>query len=245
MANFLDLSKPYVYVYLDPRKPGSFPCSDDSKDWTFTFQPFYIGKGTGERYQLSTKMDLPAYKYCNKVLENKIKSILKEGKEPNIVILTCETEEEAFELESRLTNQFDIYPTGLLCNLKHGGKGGFTLTEETKAKLSELNAGEKNPCYGRKWTPERREKWMNTIQSKDMSRSPESMQKTWEGKNRQYLIRDTEGNEIIVTDLTKYCQENSLPLTAFRYALKNGNRVQSKKRVSKVEGYEIFYSDGK
>lgn len=245
MAHFVVLSKPYVYVYLDPRKPGIFLCSSDPKDWTFCFQPIYVGKGTGERYKISTKVNLPSYKYRNEVLENKINSIIKSGNEPSVVLLSCETETEAFELERKLTDKFGIYPNGLLCNLKPGGEGGFSLTNETKAKLSELNSGENNPNYGRKWTESQREKWLTSFKSKDRSRSPESMKKTWEGKNRKYLIKDLNGNEIIVEDLTKFCQENSLPLSALRFALSNGNIVKSKRRKSRIEGYQIFYIDGK
>ena len=35
----------YVYVYLDPRKPGSF----NYGKLEFDFEPIYIGKGHGER----------------------------------------------------------------------------------------------------------------------------------------------------------------------------------------------------
>ena len=245
MAHFVDLSKPYVYVYLDPRKPGQFKCSNDDKDWTFCFQPIYVGKGTGERYKVSTKVNLPSYKYRNEVLENKINSILKSGNEPSIVLLPCETESEAFGLERNLTDIFGIYPKGLLCNLKPGGEGGFTLSDETKVKLSLANSGENNPNFGRKWTEEQREKWTASFKSKDRRRSAESMRKTWEGKNRVYIILDTDGNEFTVTDLTKYCADNNFPLSAFRNALKNENTVTSKKRKSKVEGYQIFYADGK
>ena len=229
---------PYVYIYLDPTKPGKFLSTFVS----LSLSPFYVGKGTGTRYKLETKTD---EKSCNDVLRNRINKI-RETIEPEILIIPCESEDAAFALEYILTSHFGVFPTGLLCNLREGGKGGFRLSNETKSKLSRINSGENNPNYGRKWTPEQREKWLASFKSKDRKRSPESMQKTWDGKNRTYLIRDVDGNESIVNDLTKYCQENSLPLSALRFALKNGNRVTSgKRRKSKVEGYEIFYLDGK
>lgn len=38
--------KYYVYIYLDPRKPGIFTYGE----FTFNFEPFYVGKGNGNRY---------------------------------------------------------------------------------------------------------------------------------------------------------------------------------------------------
>lgn len=227
----------YVYIYLDPTKPGHF----DSPYLCLTKSPFYVGKGTGERYKFETKTSEDE---CNQFLRRKILKIRKEI-EPEVLLIPCESEESAFSLEFLLTEYFGIFPKGLLCNLRPGGKGGFFLTKETKAKLSEANRGENNPNFGRRWTEERREKWLKTFKSKDRTRSPESMQKTWEGKNRKYLIKDLSGNETIVDDLSKYCQENSLPLSTLRFALKNGNVIKSNRRKSKIEGYQIFYADDK
>ena len=38
-------NKFYVYVYLDPRKPGSFKFGE----YEFDYEPFYVGKGKKNR----------------------------------------------------------------------------------------------------------------------------------------------------------------------------------------------------
>ena len=37
----------YVYVYLDPRKPGRYLYGDQQV--TYLFEPFYVGKGKNNR----------------------------------------------------------------------------------------------------------------------------------------------------------------------------------------------------
>lgn len=41
----MELKDFYVYVYLDPRKSGEY-IYDDLK---FNYEPFYVGKGRGDR----------------------------------------------------------------------------------------------------------------------------------------------------------------------------------------------------
>lgn len=39
----------YVYLYLDPRKPGNYSYQIDDKTYHFDYEPFYVGEGKGER----------------------------------------------------------------------------------------------------------------------------------------------------------------------------------------------------
>ena len=60
----------YNYIYLNPEKPGKFIYNDIVLD----FEPFYVGKGTGNRYlsHIYNKTNVNEYKNhkINKILKN-------------------------------------------------------------------------------------------------------------------------------------------------------------------------------
>ena len=102
----------YVYIYLDPRKPGIY----EYGDYKFDYEPFYVGKGKGYR--------LYEHLYCrdkyNNYKTNKIKSIYKENLEPIILKVHDNLEEsKAYELEIDLINLIGrhISKNGLLTNI--------------------------------------------------------------------------------------------------------------------------------
>ena len=41
------MNKYYIYIYLDPRKPGNYKYNN----LCFNYEPIYIGKGKGYRYR--------------------------------------------------------------------------------------------------------------------------------------------------------------------------------------------------
>jgi len=121
------MSECFVYAYRDPE----------------TSTPFYIGKGQGNRhlYHLNEakKQDT---KDRNKHKINKIRSILKVGKEPVIEIVAKNlNHDDAFELEEFLIQEIGRADkkAGPLTNLTNGGEGATGLD----------HSGEKNPNYGK------------------------------------------------------------------------------------------------
>ena len=127
----------YVYIYLDPRKPGSFIY----EEYVFGYEPFYVGKGRNYRY----KYHLWNNSKSNSMLLGKIKKI-KESLDIEPLIIKIKTNlrlEQSFELEKKLIKMIGRYDLklGPLCNFTDGGDGSIN-------------------CTGRKWTKEQREKLM-------------------------------------------------------------------------------------
>jgi len=158
----------YIYIYLDP-----------------TNVPFYVGKGRGYRYLVSSHLQKD---HGNKFLQNKI---LKVGID-NIKIEFPQkdlTELESFDLEKQYIQRIGRRDKGQgpLCNLTNGGEGP-SLSEETKRKISEahigLQAGDKHPMYGKNHSEISKQKISKALKdincgwwNKGLKRSEETKQK--------------------------------------------------------------------
>lgn len=138
----------YVYVYLDPRKCGKYVYGE----YEFEYEPFYVGKGYGERYKwhlYESKCDR-RYGRVNGFKINKINKIKKDtGLDPIIIkYKTDMTESNAIELEIDMIAS--IGRIGLKCgplvNGTDGGEGasGRIVTEEQR----ERKRGKNNPMFG-------------------------------------------------------------------------------------------------
>lgn len=144
----------YSYVYLDPRKPGSYEYSGCK----FPYEPFYVGKGCKDRFYPSTKL---SENNGNKYLKNKMKkiglnSIIIEFLKKNI------TNEEACELEKEiisLVGRWDLN-NGPLLNMADGGDGSVNIvvSEEVRRKMSQSKKGITTRPAGWHHTLEAREK---------------------------------------------------------------------------------------
>jgi len=150
----------YCYIYLDPRKPGHFCYSSVS----FLYKPFYVGKGHKRRYfdHLKYKGKFSSTKFKNKLLKILSEGFTKQDIEDHILVISCSSEQEAFNLEVKLIKEIGMKN---LCNLTEGGEGcsgykwsyeqkkkkiGKKLSEETRKKLSILRSNENNPMFGKK-----------------------------------------------------------------------------------------------
>jgi hypothetical protein len=122
----------YVYVLADPRKPGDFSYGD----LTLSLEPFYVGKGKGDRFRSHSLRSSP-------IVKNKINSIKKNtGRSHRAKILQDGlTEKQAYRLETKLIRLIGKKMTGEgpLLNLNDGGPGtqqGF-VSDATKKRRSD------------------------------------------------------------------------------------------------------------
>lgn len=130
----------YVYVYLDPRKPGKYIYGE----YEFDYEPFYIGKGSNDRLTVHLKGNKD-----NDYFDNKIKKIRKTCKCDPFIILYKEhlKEQDSFSLEMvmiAIIGRSNL-KRGPLCNLTDGGDGviGNVISIETKKKMSLAKIGKK------------------------------------------------------------------------------------------------------
>ena len=137
----------YVYIYLDPRKPGIYKYGE----YEFKYEPFYVGKGGGgDKKRYKRYNDHVRYakrknmsKSTNPHNYYKIRKILFYGKNPVIkIVKRFGFEEFALELEASLISligRSDL-KEGPLTNKCDGGSG-INTSDEVKKKISESLKG--------------------------------------------------------------------------------------------------------
>ena len=123
----------YVYVYLDPRKLGTF---DYAADLKFGYEPFYVGKGKGAR----SISHLRLKRYNNPSKVSRIEELVQLGYELTDFIIKIKEglyEKDAFEVEQKTITSIGRLcdGTGPLTNLTIGGDGGDTFTNNPNKEL--------------------------------------------------------------------------------------------------------------
>jgi len=175
----------YVYVYLDPRKPGKFVYGE----YEFDYEPFYVGKGKGDR--IKAHLSNQGRNKNNVLKYEKINHILELGLDP-IAIKYKEnlSEDDSYNLEKDMIIKIGrLYPhTGPLTNISDGGDGshgyqwtdeskkkmskimkGRFISEEHRRKISEAQKGEKGNNYGKHISEEQKKKISEANKGKKLS----------------------------------------------------------------------------
>ena len=205
----------YIYIYLDPRKKGTY----DYIDFKFDYEPFYVGKGSGYRYlKHLTDKSRNSHKIC------RIKNIIDEGYKPIIIKLFENLEEtESYKKEIEVIQKIGrrIDKTGPLTNYLKGGYDCYTLanhpnreeillkmknrktkhSEETKEKIRKHHRTEE---YRNKMsikmtgivivTDNTKKKISNVLISKKMKRSDETKKKIGDKNRNKIHTEDSRKN---------------------------------------------------
>jgi hypothetical protein len=170
----------YVYAYFEPG------CE----------KPFYIGKGSGQRaYQHRCRCRVSKQRTH---FYNKLRSLLQEGIEPQIVLLQEDiTEPEAFELERWLIKFFKrCSEGGCLCNHTTGGEGGAGYKRRTPVTQRERH-NRSMAQRGKKFTVQHRKNISKARQGLRRSQSAHQKQKkTWQDRVPSIKAYDPNTQEI-------------------------------------------------
>jgi hypothetical protein len=132
----------YVYVYLDPRRPGNFTYGS----YHFDHEPFYAGKGKGRRDK--AHLSETSLSGVNPFKNNKIRKIVDSDLSPIIIRLAEElTDAEALQGEIEaiaIIGRSDL-GNGPLTNLTDGGESttGMIYSEASRALMSSQRKGKK------------------------------------------------------------------------------------------------------
>jgi hypothetical protein len=176
----------YVYVYMDPSRPGAF----NYGEYFFPFEPFYVGKGQGLRcyYHLKeaageykVKKNSHKYNKIRKILSNKLSPVISKVKEDL-------TNEEAATLETQLINIIGRRTQsgpGPLTNVHDGGNGGaqpFEIRKQISEALKKYYETHNGPNKGRILSEETKQKISTTHTG--LMRDKDSVQKQIETRQQ-------------------------------------------------------------
>ena len=146
------INQHYVYIYLDPRKPGdySYTVSATGEVFKFDYEPFYVGMGKGSRFI----HHLAESKRNSKILRNPLKcniinKIIRDTNSDPIILKVKEkiSQEKSKQIEIILIKIIGRrhIKTGPLANLTEGGEGtnGYKLSRKQRKHLSSIQKGRK------------------------------------------------------------------------------------------------------
>lgn len=199
-------NKFYVYVYMDPSKRGSYYY--DGLNFSFLYEPFYIGKGHNNRDIIHLK----DYRLRKKsFMSNRLNKIIKSGESP-IVFKLYEslTEQESFDKEILLIDKIGkrIDNKGPLVNLVNGGGGvtGLIHSKESRKKMS--LKGDKHPNWGKELKESTKKKISDRLKLNNPMHNPNVSEKV----RLKNIGRDpwNKGKKEVRDDVIKKLSENKI-----------------------------------
>jgi len=131
-----NIDNSFIYVYLDPRKPGEYIYGE----YHFDYEPFYVGVSSGKtihdrktRHLYYAKLDKDITN--NNYKKNIIMSILSDNTEPIILkYIDGVSLSDAFlkekDMIKTIGNRYD--KSGPLVNISKGGDGGDNFTNNPR-----------------------------------------------------------------------------------------------------------------
>lgn len=204
----------YVYVLLDPRKPGRYKYGD----YEFDYEPFYIGKGNGRRCydhfkpsQIKKRKNPHLCRKISKIKKNNQKIIIKK-------IQTNITEKESFKIEIKLIDLLGkSNKGGILTNIYNGGYGNIK-SSETKRKISlsvkkwhqnniHPRLGKKNSDKTRKKISKARKGFVMTEEWKQKIKKTKLLNKSG---SLWYKVFSPQGDEFKILGLREFCETHNL-----------------------------------
>lgn len=218
----------YVYVYLDPRKPGQYTYTNI--DVSFLYEPFYIGKGIGRQYKRHIQESKEVTH--NLLKHNKIQKIKKETNNNPYILKIKEglKEDEALILEDKfikIIGRSNI-KQGPLTNLLDNSVGGRSNpSNETRIKLGNATRGKTyEEIYGIEKAKELKEKRAQSNKTRKISENLK--EKLTKRNSKKWFIINPDGVEIVVENLNLFCQQNNLT-TTLMWLVAKGRQSNHKK----------------
>lgn len=226
----------YVYILLDPRKPGPYFYGFNDSTIEFSHEPYYVGKGKGKRWSHHF-YDRDKEETTNLLKYRKIKKLKALGYPPMVTFIFSGPDENlAYEVEEETIKAIGRYSKGQgpLLNVTEGrgmtGAAGFTLSDEAKKKISAKHKGKTI----KESTKEKLRKFVGENHAGyQVPKSPEfvSMLKLANIKAR-YVILCPNGDLVTVFNASEFCRQHNLS-DSHLYGTFTGKRSHHK-------GYKII-----
>ena len=167
-----ELCKHYVYVLMDPRKPGTWRYNLPSgREVVFPYRPFYVGKGKGDRSKVHSResvVENSSHKSrtIKSIRRSGLKEIVRHSKDMNAI---SDWLAQAYEIDLIAGIGRRSHQEGPLTNLAAGGgigTSGYAFSTRQRMKISTRTKGVRKPGTsaarkGTPWTEARRKAQQN------------------------------------------------------------------------------------